>query len=1123
MSELNPLTLPLTGRQLIEASAGTGKTYNITKIYVRLILEQRVQVQNILVMTFTNAATQELRIRLDQEIRLALKQWQAPDDISDVFYTELVPRYSKQEAELLLNRALQNLDQSAVFTIHGFCKRVLADQAFESQMRFDSQIDTDMSDLYLQAVQDWYRVSSGDTGYQQLIQKWPTPDAFYQVFSSPIRGYEPLVTPPVDITDISLWRNNWQEESEAFYKAQVKSRRSENIKAHWQHYLDQLETLSSLHGEVSDEPELLNILGSEKDFIKKSQLYPEIARSASVAVSLQQQAKAEKIRNVVNWCRDRIQASKQQKNIMDFDDLILNLNNRLQQSPNNHLAQVLADKYPIALVDEFQDTDALQYAIFDQIYAAPNAQLLVMIGDPKQAIYGFRGGDVFAYLAARNTADTCWDMGRNFRSTPGVIQGYNHLFSMTDPSSFDFGIDYKPVAAGIADMPEMEDAAKRSPFQWVEFQGDPLLKDAQWDLAHWTSQEIRRLTQQARIKQQPVLPQDIAILVRSGAQAHMMRQSLSQHGLDSVFLSDRENLWQSSEALQLLLALKGVQKPEDQRLMVAALSTHWFSVSPTQLHALATDDSVFAYWHDRLSRYLEIWKQHGLLSMAFKILSDSYTPIEQQRERMLTNDLHLLEIMQSESHRFSDPLEAIQWLENQIKQQPGEHELRLESDGNLIKIVTMHSSKGLEYPIVFLPFVSYGSKPRSASTLVRIHDETTKQSQSILLPDERQLKREQREQNAELVRLLYVAATRGINRTYVLAAPFKSYAISPLALATGCSEIGELRNRVTDLLAQPLPIHSKPWEEQERTQDASFKAVEFRGRIERDWWLSSFTALTRNFRHDGLSDPDRDRTDLTVAAESEQEIAADARFILAKGADSGNFLHWILETMEFSNPDLTDLRRQSQKRYSALMDSNFPQQQDDSLWSWLSDIVATPLDDTGLSLSSIEPEYCLKETEFYYPMQQAVRHSDLIARLLSDHRGSQVEFPEKHLLKGMMHGFIDLIFEWQGRFYICDYKSNWLGSQIEDYNEEAMTQAVQSSFYDLQYWIYSLALHRYLQVHLPNYKPESHLGGVYYLFLRGMKPGVKSGIYHRQLSVDWLHQLDDALAGHVGVAGEGQS
>lgn len=1119
MNELNPLTLPLSGRQLIEASAGTGKTYNITRIYIRLLLEQKIQVQNILVMTFTNAATQELRLRLDAEIRLALQQWSGSQDVEDDFYQQLTAQYSQQEAQILLNRALQNLDQASVFTIHGFCKRVLADQAFESQMRFDAQIDTNMTELYLQAVQDWYRSISFDDQFLQIADSWPTPELFYNSFGSAIKNFSALELPG-GVQEILDWKKSWSEERELFLKQLVTNRRSADIRQNWQNTFDELERLGTSIDKEDEEQYLLQKLGKQADIKKKAKFFPDLALAIEQTSLMQQRKIAEIIQKGIFWCRAAVSSSKSLRNALDFDDLVQTLSVQLEQSANNRLAEVLAEKYPIALVDEFQDTDALQYGILNKIYNAKNARLLVMIGDPKQAIYGFRGGDIFAYLQARETADNHWQMSTNYRSTQGVITGYNTLFSATKPSSFDFEISYQNVNAGLVDKQELSDPLSRSAFQWVFFDGDKLTKDSMADLANWTSSEIIRLTRDVSHnlqtgQKQPVSFNDIAILVRSRGEADIMRKSLKQHNLESVYLSNRENLWQSDEARQLLILLKGVQKPENNRLFVATLSTHWFSLSLDELHLLSIDDQFHASWLQKLEQLHEHWQKHGLLSMAFKILSGSYHPGTDQRDRRLTNDIHLLETVQEAGNQFSETRELILWLEQQINLESGEKELRLESDEQLIKIVTLHGSKGLEYPVVFLPFVSYGSGGGKGKSLSRVHENNM--SQLVILPDKIQIEREQREQEAEFVRLLYVAATRAEKRLYLLAAPFARFSKSALGLTLRTDTFESLHTMVQDqfehgsVLMQALPIDVVPSEEEQSIANSVLDLQKFSGKIERDWWLSSFTALSRNVRHDGLSAPERETENEELVAE-ELEVT-DVRFQLPKGAQSGNLLHWILEEIDFSNIDFIDIKEQCLIRFSHILNPIFPDNNLNDLESWIGSIANTQLDENGLHLVNLGPQACLKETEFYFPMQVASDNRAVLSRLLADHRQSDVEFPQHHRLKGMMHGFIDLIFEWQGKFYICDYKSNWLGDSVEDYNSDAMNLCIQQNFYDLQYWIYSLALHRYLKVKLPNYKPELHLGGVYYLFLRGMKKGAQTGIYYKPLELDWLNDLDTIFSG----------
>ena len=336
----------------------------------------------------------------------------------------------------------------------------------------------------------------------------------------------------------------------------------------------------------------------------------------------------------------------------------------------------------------------------------------------------------------------------------------------------------------------------------------------------------------------------------------------------------------------------------------------------------------------------------------------------------------------------------------------------------------------------------------------------------------------------------------------------------------------------------------------------------FNGKIERDWWLSSFSALSKNLRHNGVSAPDRDNQDGVLAVgDNELESSLnphlnnpsninshELRFTLTKGAQTGNLLHDILEQTDFSAPDwqkschwplvkygvidaTADTVKQVNDDAKGVSALSSQEHSEARLIQWLEAILHTPLTDSrDLSLAQLKPLDTLRETEFYYPMRSA--SSSQLTKLLTEHRntrkdnalnsvsssrhGHRVHLPSYQQLKGMMHGFIDLIFHADGKYYVCDYKSSHLGDQYSDYNDSAMRHNIEKSHYDLQYLIYALALHRHLKYALADYDPKQHFGGIYYLYLRGMSNQAEHhgcGVYYRQITLAELAQLDDIFAG----------
>ncbi|MEX1214648.1 exodeoxyribonuclease V subunit beta [Saccharospirillum sp.] len=1158
LKELKAETLPLHGRQLIEASAGTGKTYNITRLYLRLLLEQQLSVEQILVMTFTKAATAELKGRLGQLIREAHDHW---GEINEPFFTELANRIEAPKARALLHNALLNLDEAAVYTIHGFCKRALTQQAFASGISFHAEMEADSSALILEALQDWFRREARGDGFEHLQRFWATPDDFAAEWGRTIGGSETVAEPK--LTDPQAEWNafcqHWAEEAEAFYTLNVKPRRGDASTAEWQARLDELTELSRQlwPGAV---PDVFTGKFSKDAFstAKKEAAMPHLQALAQQLAGMEREQKAWWAWQGITFARAHLHASKDRLDQLDFNDLIIQLRQRLQDvDAGPALAAKLAEQFPVALVDEFQDTDPDQYAILDALYPKGSQNLLCMIGDPKQAIYGFRGGDVFAYLKARTDADQRWHMDTNFRSHPAVVQGYNRLFYGAHPLDasgkvhtgesgkvFGFGIDYVPVKAGRTDMPDITDPAERGAVQWcllpaTEDEPKGYSRAAMDTLADWAAREIRRLLAEARLDDKPVQPGDIAVLVRSKTEAEVLQSALREHQLASVYLSARDNVLQSPEADTLARALNGILNLENDRALIAALATPWFGYDTDRLFQLQQDEHAWAETLFEVTELRERWFSQGLMSMALHLFQRHVRPHPQRHERTLTNSLHLLELLQQASQQHRQPWELLHWFDQARQDDTLANiaQLRLESDANLIQVITQHGAKGLEYPIVFLPFVSYGrSKPKQPPMLIRYHDRQTFDAVLAMNPSDTERDWYDEEQAAEDIRLLYVAATRAQRRLYLMAAEFRELERSPLARCLGSKTFSALSAQLDDFAHQgngavlnladtPLPDAPAPT----RAQATPAHAAVFRGRIERDWWLSSFSALTRNARHGGLATPDRDQDEPEQPSQAPED--KPLRFRLPRGAEAGNLLHDLLERLDFQQPDFSSEIAWAEQRYPALLqvgaapastsaDAQGRQQPSTlrpALTAWLRDLLNTELPG-GARLADLPMAQTRREAAFYFPMASKGQG---LARILGQHRQRSsgeasdafVSLPEPKRLKGMMHGFIDLIYQWQGRYYVVDYKSTWLGDRLNHYNDSALTESVRSSFYDLQYLLYTLALHRYLRTRLPDYDPAKHLGGTQYLYLRGMTEGQTTGIYHRNPDLDALHALDTLFTG----------
>lgn len=1156
MMQLDVAKIPLTGIHLIEASAGTGKTYNITRIYLRLLLEKQLTVQQILVMTFTKDATEEIKNRIDTVLRTSLLNWQSLVE-TDEFYQALAGHVNANVAQVLLKKALLFLDEAAIYTIHSFCQTVLSQHAFSTGVSFNANLDGDQHELTLQATQDWYRKLAAEKkeSYALLTEFYPLPSSFVASFGQALNSnqevllYDEQAFVDEFTSELNSALTTLMANKAYLFEQLVDNKKPDEQASRTQEFDQLIDWLNTCIGDYtqcqltmpakffdgkrfsrSEAKEKLKAIFQSLNWIKKRKesLFKDIQKCRALAIA---KAGFSEIYLLV-------EKEKNKSNVLSFDDLISRLAHVLTNDNSKTLAATISAQYPFALVDEFQDTDANQYNILEALYGdSCSHHGLMMIGDPKQAIYGFRGGDIFTYLKARNDADYCWNMDTNWRSSLSMINGYNRLFFGAPSSSksgevFGYNIQYHPVKPSPKAKDECENTKSALHFVYFDHQGNRAKPQTfRQNMANWCATEIARL-----LSQKSIQAKDIALLVRDGIEANEIKEALHTLGLSAVYLSDRTNLWLSKQAQQLMVVLTGILHVENDRLFCAAIANPLLGYTPAQYEALLNNDQQWQDLKLQFEALKKSWLEQGFIAMALNLMHNLLSVNNDEKERTLTNLLHLFEVIQHASQQHREPEELLHWCHQQIATNSNaqETELRLESEDELIRIVTQHGSKGLEYPVVFVPFATrhknplmFGNKKRE---LLKYHNHEGEQVIS-LLGDSDAYKAMADEAYAETVRLLYVAVTRAEQQCYLLATAFDNYHLSPLGQTLKWQNKQDIRKSFEDL-ATELPQYISVVDAEEQAigvtieQPVKHEQVlvsQFQATIERDWWLSSFTALSRNVRHAGVSSPEHhdDESNKTTPLHMDDE-EMQLCFDMEKGANTGNLLHHILEIADFSEPNWSETCYWPLKKYGQLPE---PYSEND-LYAWLDNILHTPFNkEDSLSLALLNTGNTLKEVEFYFPLQQT--KTKALTQFINQHRktlrsylgyngiSDNLYLPAFNTLKGMMHGFIDLVFEYEGKYYICDFKSTHLGSHVSRYHQELLLDDMQAHQYDLQYAIYALALHRFLKLRVEGYDFDTHFGGVYYLYLRGMTGRLQdgnNGIFYCPASALDLKKLDSIFS-----------
>jgi exodeoxyribonuclease V beta subunit len=807
------------------------------------------------------------------------------------------------------------------------------------------------------------------------------------------------------------------------------------------------------------------------------------------------------------WLRRELAQRKQEQNQFYFYDLPIWLDKSLHGPEGGELAKRIAKRFPVILVDEFQDTDPLQYRIFKAIHIAARMRRrktagLFLIGDPKQAIYSFRGADIFTYLQARQDTHDLHrkTMTSNYRSSAAMVKAVGQVFACEAPFLFP-EISFPQVeAAGRADSrPFCVDGKASLPLTCLflpeKEAGKPLTKErATEQSARFCAYQIAKLlaSGHARLGDQPVSSGDIAVLVRTHAEGEELRRELNRLGIASV-CGDKDSVFASKEARQLRILLSSLNDLSDTGLMRTVLAGELFGWTAEQLHRLHEDEPAREEIMAVMSSYQQLWQKQGFLAMFQQLLSTQRTVSRlcaaPSGERMLTNFLHLAELLQEASRQHATPSALLRWFGDQLHRSDGQTEnqqLRLESDEHLVKIVTIHKAKGMEYPLVFLPFL-WDATPCTAKKPLAFHrqghlclDLGSGSTEHLALAEHERL--------AEDLRLLYVALTRAVHGCFFCWGWIKKMEDSALCRLLHQGELSsgaiaaDLARLGAVLAITPCPeeLPLLPSLRLAAEQAGSLHPAYFKGTIDSSWRISSYSSIALRTEEESSEQPDHDQ----LADEGAAAQAGQDRFSFPKGAAAGICLHNILEQISFSDASNHEAVMQAQLARAGFAESWLP-----VVLEWMHEVLHTPLLTAGCTLSGLKDNERVNELAFYFPLEQL--RIDRLNRVLQDF--GHAPLPERSgVLNGLMTGFIDLVFVWQGRYYLVDYKSNHLGSQVEDYCAERLAVAMNEHRYDLQYLIYTVALHCFLGSRLRDYSYERHFGGALYLFLRGITAG--SGI-----------------------------
>ena len=1188
---LDPWRLPLRGRQVIEASAGTGKTWTLAALYLRLVLglrqsdlaaaaspdlSQALLPPQILVMTFTEAATAELRERIRARLSLAAQCFDAatgaralPEGVrEDAFTRELRGHIDPAlwpRCALQLHAAADWMDEAAIFTLHGWSRRMLAQHALQSGHLLGQQLLEEGARLQRSLTRDHWRRWFYPLSAAQLQRLLPalgaSPDALLDALQPIWAQWErepgPARVPPPTPAQVLAAIDTWEQRCTALRAA---------VHASWNEAVHQDLQAAHFHG-VSDKLKdgwvtQLAQWCSQPDALVYGDTLPDKLRHFSLDALSQRRYEGRDAHRVfahldaflAAWdeapdvsqsllahaaheVHAAYQRAKAQAASFDFSDLLIQLHQALH-SDDGTLAEAIRHQYPVALVDEFQDTDPWQYGSLDRIYATDCVDArhaLILIGDPKQAIYGFRGADLRTYLHARDVAlqhdpDALHTLTTNHRSSAALVRAVSHVFC-GHPSPFHL----TPPTTGRIDAVPVQ-AADPAP-TWagpaMTVWHLPLREDKPWTLGAYLhhmaevfASHMVELLQTGRAQ-----AGDMAVLVRKQVEADAIRDALRQRGVASVYLSDRSSVFASGEAIDLWRVLCAMADPRALDAVRSALLTPVWGLSADEVLQLTQDEARWDALLTRCHHAHQRWMRQGVLPMLHHWLHEEGIAVRllahADGERRLSNLLHLGELLQSAAPGLQGPQSLTRWLAEHMATPPKDAQAqmtRLETDADCVQVVTYHKSKGLQYPLVFLPFVGSFAYAKSASD----DDEATGSVE-------------------EDVRLLYVALTRAERALWLGVAETrddltaKGDRFSALSHLLQRRERGDLPARLHAQWGDCDAIHIAPAPEANDTAwhppdvPAAWQAARTPARrFAQRWWSASFSAITRGLSADPVGDDDALLDALTDAAPLPSALDANDAHTAVQddpdlvwqsfpaGARHGTLLHDLLQwqaehgwPLAQGTPAPTWVQRewqrvvQQQVQYVAL-----PEAAQQQLVPWLQRILTRALPLAGaaspLVLGQLPPHALWAEMAFGLTVSHArVEALDTLVRThLFPGQPRPALLP--CTLQGMLTGFMDLVVEHAGRYWVLDYKSN----RLDGYDSARLTEAVLAKRYEVQYTLYALALYRLLRARLPGEDVAARLGGAGCLFLRGIDtPG--AGWHGQAVPLALLQALDALLTQEV--------
>lgn len=1213
-----PITdIEFSGLHLIEASAGTGKTYTLSSLMVRIFLEKYLPRQ-VIATTFTRAAAAELKSRIRARLVETYRYLDAKRSLTE----KEILLQAEQESDLLLQHVLKHfatriayacerlklvidqLDELFVGTLDSFSQKLLREFAFESGKIERAQITDDAKAYSRQLIHDVLRewiqsqpqtvidalylageLKSVDSFVKLVEDSLNFSSAHFKLPEKPIIEFEQLaqlkqLATEIDISLLepyySLDGEHYKHVSGTVFRNGAFNKLFSECLPQLLQVLTQSDSILVFDGSLAAQRELvfkfLGQLADQKVFKKcpaeisdgfyQHPCIQQIQQLFGVLKNYAEQFDQLHIYLKAYLCvevKKRLPQVLQNKGETTFSQQIRTLSEALKGEQGQRFAVFVQARYPLILVDEFQDTNQDQDDMLASIWRHPERYqkgCMIMVGDRKQAIYGFRGGDMLTFLNAYKDIQAKhgreYKLIHNHRSVADLVEVVDALFQR----QIDFGeqVQYDPIRAGTRPHPALVDQNQPNPhpLRWL------LLKDKETE-AQQVAWKIRDLLNQSHTGQlylqkdtqtQALNEDDIAVLSRNHDGLDRVQFELERLGI-RVNRPSKRSVFDCTIAQDVGALLTAILHPYDEAKVKRALISRLFAMDLKQLLQLEQTAEGLSQFMTGFDAIRELWSAQGFLVAwqqclnQFGIWKNLVAVQSKDNERVVVNLRHLTEILSQHSEKYQGAQNLYHWYLKQLQSpldREWELERRLSSEAG-VQLMTIHQSKGLEFKIVFLLGADKPFRENNKTLNFSTQDVTTPESAQTVTQrvvaiadkaylNETELKQHEERALAEQNRLWYVALTRASHRVYALMQDTDGKSVSGLAFWKNRAEPFQHRCCTDEMILEqpPVAMHLNQHINIIEIQAQHFPDQRFYSRGK-----TSFSYLAQHLRHKVGTDLLASQSYEAVLAEDELDQVISVEVTAAqpiswiksnfpRGTLAGNFLHEIFEHIDFQCADewVSEIRRRFKNDYSSLWQDllikyqeSFPEKQEaeyslyHAVATWLQEILNTPLYQ-GFRLNQLQPEHYLSECPFYLALSDRVLAMKRIQQLFAEYGMEMPELLEARSAR-YLNGSIDLVYFDGQRYHIADYKSNYLGENLADYSVESIAQSMSLASYWLQAGLYLVALHRYLKVKMQNYDIEQHLGGATYLYLRGMNGEAEQGYYYWQPSTEFVLRLDAIL------------